>query len=59
MNRSYIGQKLERDQAAELGVLGFLNDAHPAAAKLFKNAVVGNYYADHLMLGATGSFLPT
>ena len=35
-------QELERDEAAELRVLGLVDDAHAAAADLLQDAVVGN-----------------
>ena len=42
-----IGQELQSDETAELGVFRFVYDSHPTAAKLFENAVVGNGFADH------------
>ena len=38
--REFVGKKLERDEASELGVFRFVDDTHPAAAELFDNAVV-------------------
>jgi hypothetical protein len=40
-------QKLERDEAVELEVLGFVDHAHAAAAELGEDFIVGNFYADH------------
>ena len=42
-----LGQELQRDEAMELGVLGLIDHAHPAATELFQNAVVGNSFANH------------
>ena len=42
-----LGQELERHRAAEPGVLGLVDDAHPAAAELLDHAVVGERLADH------------
>jgi len=39
--------ELKSDGALELGVLGFVNDAHAPAAKLFYNFVVRDGLADH------------
>ncbi len=41
-----VGQEFQRDGAAELGVLGLVNDAHPAAAEPFGNAVMGYGFTD-------------
>jgi hypothetical protein len=41
-----VGQELEGHEAAELGVLGFVNHTHPAA-ELFQDAVVRNGSAQH------------
>ncbi len=38
--REIIGQELEGDEASKLGVLGFVDDAHAAAAQLLHDAVV-------------------
>src|SRR5208283_2779525 len=43
----FVGQKLEGDEAAELGVFGLVNDAHAASAEPFEDAVVGDGGADH------------
>ena len=42
-----VGQKLERDLAAEFQVLGFIDDAHPAPAELFEDAVMRDGLSDH------------
>ncbi len=43
-----VGQKFERHQAAQLGVLSFVNHTHPAAPQLLDDAVVRDGMADHL-----------
>ena len=40
------GQELQRNGPFELGVLGFINDAHAAFAELFEDFVVGYGFAD-------------
>src|SRR5439155_11475249 len=42
-----FGQELEGYEAAELGVLGLVHDAHASAAQLLENAVVGDRLARH------------
>jgi hypothetical protein len=42
-----LGQKLQCDKAPKLGVLGLVNDTHPAAAKLLDDFVVRDGLADH------------
>src|SRR5258706_8538480 len=42
-----VGKKLESDETAELRVLSFINDTHPAAAEQFRDAIVGYSLADH------------
>jgi hypothetical protein len=42
-----LRQKLERHPTAETGVLGLVDDAHPAAAQLLEDAVVRDRLADH------------
>ena len=42
-----LRQKLERDEAAELGVFGLVDHTHPAAAQLLGNAVMRDGLADH------------
>ena len=41
-----VGEEFESDEAAELGVFGFVDDAHSAAAEFFDDAVVGNRLSD-------------
>jgi len=56
-----FGKKFEGDETAELGVFGFVNDAHAAAAEFFEDAVVRDGLADHLFVhGADvgGEFRP-
>jgi hypothetical protein len=43
--RHIFGEKLQRDEAPKLGVLGLVHNAHAAAAKFFKDTVVGNCLA--------------
>ena len=45
--RHLRGQELERDVAAELRVLGLVDDAHAAAAELRRDPVVRDRLADH------------
>ena len=40
--RDALGQELQRDFAAELEVLGLVDDAHPAAAELGLNPIVAD-----------------
>ena len=40
------GQKLERDEPGERGVLGFVHDAHASPAQLFDDSVVRDCLAD-------------
>src|SRR5881628_3484477 len=47
MNRPYVWQELQGNEAPELGVLGLIHDAHPAAAKLLENAIVRNDLSGH------------
>ena len=42
-----VGQKLESHATAELGVLGFVDHAHAAAADFAENFVVGDRLAVH------------
>ena len=44
---SIVGQKLESDKAAQLGVFSFVDHTHAAAAEQFEDAVVGDGLADH------------
>jgi hypothetical protein len=43
----FFRQEFERHQAAELGVLGLVDDTHAATAELLEYPVVGNGLADH------------
>jgi hypothetical protein len=45
--RYVIGEELQGDGTAQIGVLGLINDAHSAATKLFGDAVVRDGLADH------------
>ena len=38
--RYIIGQEFESDEATEVGILGFVDHTHPAAAELLDDAVV-------------------
>ena len=40
-------QELERDMAAQVDVLGFVDNAHPSAAQLREDTVVRDGLADH------------
>ena len=42
-----VGEKLYGDVAAQAGVFGFVDHAHPAAAQFAQNAVMGDRLADH------------
>ena len=42
-----FGKELERDGAAEARILGFVDNAHAAAAKFAQDAVVRKRLADH------------
>jgi hypothetical protein len=43
-----IGEKLERDKAAKLGVFGLVDHTHPTTAQLLNDAVVRDGSTDHL-----------
>jgi hypothetical protein len=43
----FVRQKLQRDQAAQLDVLGAANDTHPAAPQLFDDPVMRDGGTDH------------
>ena len=43
----FVRKKLQSDEAPELGVFGFVDDSHPAAAQLVHNAIVRDGLADH------------
>ena len=40
-------QKFEGDRPVEAGVVGFVDDAHAAAAELFDDAILRNGASDH------------
>ena len=42
-----LGQELQRDKAAEFGVLSLVHHTHPAAAKFLNDVVVRDGLADH------------
>ena len=42
-----FGQEFQRNKAAKLGVLGLVDNTHPAAAELLNNAVVRDGLAYH------------
>ena len=44
---NFFGQEFEGDKAMQPSVLSFVNHAHPAAAELLDDAVVGDGLADH------------
>jgi hypothetical protein len=52
--RGLFRQKLQRDVAAKSEILGFIYDAHPAAAELFEDAVMRDGLSDHSELNALG-----
>ena len=43
----FVGQEFQGDEAPKLGVLGLVDDAHPAAAQFLDDAVVRDGLADH------------
>jgi hypothetical protein len=54
----YFGrQKLERDEAAQFGVLRLVDDAHATATEFLEDAIVRNDAADHVgkMLAPNGT----
>src|SRR5262249_18156104 len=51
-----VRQELERDAAAELQVLGLVDDAHAAAAQRREDAIVRNRLADHLVASRLSTF---
>ena len=44
---NFFGQELQRDKAAQLYVLGLVDDTHAAAAEFLDDAVVRDGLADH------------
>src|SRR5450631_1233744 len=47
VSRQFLGQELQGDEAAQFGVLSFVDNAHPAATKLLDDAVVRNGLVNH------------
>jgi hypothetical protein len=45
--RDVVRQKLQRDEAAQVLVFGFIDNPHPATAKLLDNAVMRDGLSDH------------
>ncbi len=45
----FLRKKFQRHAAAELCVLGLVNDTHPTAAQLVKDAVMRNGFSGHLI----------
>ena len=46
VSRQIVGKKLQRNEAAKLSVLSFINNAHAAAPELLEDAVVRDGLAD-------------
>ena len=44
---SLVGKELQGDKAVELGVLSFIDDAHPATTEFLYDAVVGDGAAEN------------
>ena len=38
--------KFQGDEAAEIGVFGFVDDAHPSALEFFEEAVAGVFFTE-------------
>ena len=49
----FIGQESEGHKAAEFGVLGLVDNAHPTAAQLLDDAVVRDGLADQFERDST------
>src|SRR5580658_1466221 len=47
ISRHIVWQELERDKTVKPGILGLVDDTHPAAAKLLHDAVMRDGLADH------------
>jgi len=45
-----VRKKLQCDKPVELGVSGFVNNAHATGAEFFQNLVLRNGLADHALL---------
>src|ERR1700730_17274629 len=50
-----VGQKLQRNETAQLQVLGFIHHTHPATAELLDDAIVRDGLADHTQACYGGS----
>ncbi len=48
--RGFLGKEFQRNHAAELGVLGFVHNAHAATTESFDDAVVRNRFPDQEVL---------
>jgi hypothetical protein len=48
--RQIIGEKLQGDKAAQLGVLGFEGNTHLPAAKLLQNSIVRDVRSGHAVV---------
>ena len=51
-----VGEKFQRNEAAELRVFRFIDDPHPSATEEFNDAVVRDSLADHGRSGCYGPF---
>ena len=49
-----LRQKLQGHIAAQPGVLGLVDHAHPSATEFLQDLVVGNGWADHYLTPPTG-----
>ena len=50
-------EELQRHHAAELGILGLIDDTHAAAAQLLQDAIVRNGLANHARNQPLGAIL--
>ena len=57
VSATFIGQEFQGDEAAKLGVLGFVDNTHPAAAELLNDAVVRDGLADQSKTSLLGTNL--
>ena len=48
VSRQFIGKEFQSEEAAKLGVLGLVDDAHAPATQLLDDAVVRDGLADHV-----------
>src|SRR5208283_4347948 len=53
VTRQIVGQELQSNKAAKVGVLSLVDDTHSAATELFDDAVVRNGLADHWQTNVT------